>query len=890
MQLDLRKSRSNALVALFVALFFLVSCDSDTSGNGDSPGTENPNGNSSDNFSLSGIVAAASNSIIDSDTNDEFESPVSNSRFSMAQTIISPMMLGGYVNQKGQGPEGNSKASGDVSDIYRFSFPAKSTITLRIADSDKADLDLYAFPSSCTDGTCSSSNCGRDASAIGANAASVLEGQSEQIFNPADTSAEVFIEVCSVNGASNYTLVTGTLAESSLDVLSMDKDFIPGEILVRFKDSTKDVNNSLITRDGLVGYRGLHKKGGSANRTILLDMGQLENREKVLRKVASKSAVDKRAIVARLGEEVLAKWDTLQAISALRKQEDILFAEPNYLYKLHAVPNDGAYPIQWHYPMINLPAAWDITTGDSSVIVAVIDSGVLLDHPDITEKLVPGFDFLANPENSRDGDGIDSNPNDNGDLGFGERSVFHGSHVAGTIAARTNDGGDNVAGVSWESLIMPLRACGTLGCSEYAIIQSMRYAAGLENDSGTVPEKTADIINLSLGGPGANKSSSQLFQDVFDSGIIIIASAGNGGSNVANFPASYGGVVSVSAVDINRNLATYSDYGEFIDITGPGGDQATGDTNGDGYADLVLSVGGDDSSLPVKFSYPFYQGTSMSAPHVAGVAALMKAANSNLTSQQFDSLLQKGSLTDDLGVTGRDDQFGFGLINAFKAVNAAQNVTLTTPLLSVNPKSISFGALSNRSISVTNAGGGDLNNVTVSPVLTDGVLAVTADSTDSNGLGSYTVHLDRGQLAAGNYSREITVSSSDGQLTVPVQFQVGGITESNVGRQYMLLIDPSTNKVLQTVTAVANKGEYEFRFEDIAKGEYFLISGSDMDNDGTVCDRGESCGRYPFNSLLETILIDKNVQGIEMTSVFDVEIETENTTYLKRKVDLIDSK
>ena len=216
--------------------------------------------------------------------------------------------------------------------------------------------------------------------------------------------------------------------------------------------------------------------------------------------------------------------------------------------------------------------------------------------------------------NAGDGGGIDPNPNDPGTSG--QRSVFHGTHVAGTIGAASNNG-QGVAGVGWNVRLMPLRVCGTLGCSVFDQIEAMRYAAGLSNSSGRVANPRADIINMSLGGPGFSVAAQNAVNAVRAAGVIVVAAAGNDASSQALYPASYNGVVSVSAVGPNRSITSYSSFGSAIDVAAPGGN-LTSDLNGDGYGDGVLSPHADDSSGRLEYEYLFLEGTSMAAPHVAG--------------------------------------------------------------------------------------------------------------------------------------------------------------------------------------------------------------------------------------------------------------------------------
>ena len=476
------------------------------------------------------------------------------------------------------------------------------------------------------------------------------------------------------------------------------------------------------------------------------------------------------------------KYATRAMTEALSLDPRAKLAEPNYLRHPHAVPNDEFYPRQWHYPAINLPLAWDITTSDPSVIVAVVDTGVLLSHPDLDGQLVAGFDFIADANRARDGDGRDPDPTDAGDLAFGGSSSFHGTHVAGIIAAESNTDPNapsaGVAGVAWGARIMPLRALGVDGGTSFDVIEAIRWAAGLDNASSTVPTEPADIINLSLGGGAASVSEQDAINEVRAAGVIVIASAGNDASTVPSYPAAYDGVVSVSATTIqNSAVAPYSNSGATIDVAAPGGSSIT-DVNGDGIGDGVFSTVGDDSDpFNLQFGYTALQGTSMAAPHVAGVVALMKTVHPLLTPDEFDTALAAGDLTDDLGVPGRDDQYGHGLINAHKAVLAALALASGQtsdpgPILSLSASTLVFGSApinqEQQTLTLANVGTGVVSLQNIST--TAAWLSVAPDVVDGAGMGSYTVTVNRTSLVDGSYNTtiDITTDATNPSATVTV--------------------------------------------------------------------------------------------------------------------------
>ena len=566
-----------------------------------------------------------------------------------------------------------------------------------------------------------------------------------------------------------------------------------------------------------------------------------------------------------LSSDQLDRDQTLIALKALRARPEVASVSLNTIVRPSFVPNDQYYTLQWHYPLINLPQAWDIATGDPSVIVAVVDTGVRLDHPDLQGQLVPGYDMISDSSRARDGNGIDPDPNDPGDLGLGTGSSFHGTHVAGTIAAATNNG-IGVAGVAFGARVMPVRVLGKNGGTLYDVMQGVRFAAGLANDSGTVPAQRADIINLSLGGGGFDQGFQNVFDAVRAAGVIVVAAAGNESTSAPSFPASYAGVVSVAAVDLNRAPAPYSNFGATVDVAAPGGDTSV-DRNGDSYADGVLSTLADDSGPALSFVYAFYQGTSMATPHVAGVFALMRSVAPSLTPAQIDTLLASGSLTQDLGPLGRDDQTGWGLIDARAAVLAAGAPDTTPAALSITPSGLNFGVvLDDLGFLLANASSDPL---TVSSVTDDAPwLTVTPDVVDGNGLGTYRATVDKSGLADGTYSATITVVSSAGTSSIPVVMRVGGQTSSDAGFHYVLLVDADALVPIDEVEVSAVNGTYPYAFQNVPPGNYVVVAGSDLDDDGVICDGGEACGSYPTLDLPAPIALDHDVNDADFDTAF----------------------
>ena len=390
------------------------------------------------------------------------------------------------------------------------------------------------------------------------------------------------------------------------------------------------------------------------------------------------------AHVLRLPERLpLAQVERIAArLSALPEVE---YAEPDYIMLPMLVPNDPQYSSQWHYYEtygINLPQAWNITTGNASTVVAVIDTGHR-PHVDLASRIVGGYDFITNVQVANDGDGRDSNPQDPGDWitaaesssGYfagcpATNSSWHGTHVAGTIGAVTNNS-QGVAGVNWQAKLLTVRVLGKCGGSTADIADGMRWAAGLPVTG--VPPNTnpAKVLNLSLGGPSATCPTT--FQSAINAvngaGGIVVVAAGNSNVNASGAtPANCSGVITVGATNRSGVRASYSNYGSVVDVSAPGGQTFPTSSNG------VLSTLNAGTTNPGADNYVFYQGTSMAAPHVAGVASLMVGLNPTLSWSQVETILKNTAKPFGPGHTCTGlTTCGAGIVNAHAALLAVQS-------------------------------------------------------------------------------------------------------------------------------------------------------------------------------------------------------------------------
>ncbi len=324
--------------------------------------------------------------------------------------------------------------------------------------------------------------------------------------------------------------------------------------------------------------------------------------------------------------------DPVRAADDFGRNPLVRHAEPNWVgrvtegseVRVSRIPNDPNLSRQWAIEAMGLPYAWDKTTGSSRVTVAVIDTGVQADHPDLAGNIASGHDFYNNTSRVTDHNG-------------------HGTHVAGIIGAVTNNS-LGISGINWDVSIMALKAAddsgaGYLSLSE--IIEALHYAA----DNG------ADVVNMSFQIGGASSGEDffmeQAIEYAYNKGVTMIAAAGNEGQGWLAYPARHSKVIAVSAIGPDLNRASWSNYGSSIDVAAPG--------------DSIVST------WPMN-TFASASGTSMAAPQVAGVAALLIAQGVR-GPENIRRILHNTAM--DLGTPGYDDAYGWGLVNAHAAVNGA---------------------------------------------------------------------------------------------------------------------------------------------------------------------------------------------------------------------------
>jgi serine protease len=532
------------------------------------------------------------------------------------------------------------------------------------------------------------------------------------------------------------------------------------------------------------------------------------------------------AYVVKLDQPL--KLSEARVISARLMHNDpsIEYAEPDImLHPLTTTPTDPGYTTQWHYFApngtyngittkggANLPNVWDFNKGLASITVAVIDTGYR-QHVDFGPVL-QGYDFITDATRANDGGGRDSDAQDPGDWvaanecyagSPASNSSWHGTHVTGTIAALMNNG-QGGTGVAPNVKILPVRVLGKCGGLLSDIADGMRWAAGLSVPLAPANANPAHVQNLSLGGAGACGSTFQTaVTNIVNAGKVVVAATGNGGTTSVGTPANCSGVIAVTAHAIDGDKASYADVGTETAISAPGGGcgaLAGGCSPGvSANGPLVYSTLNSGLTTPVADSYGFYLGTSMAAPHVAGVVALMFSARSNLTPAQIRSYLTGAESVRPFPpgtycTTGSGSgKCGAGLLDAQLAVAAIPTtpptVTITNPSQVVLPASTVL-----LSGTATPAGGSTISTYSWAQVTGASVGTIT---NSDQATASFTAP------ATGTYSFELTVTDTSGltgKATATVRVNSPPVLNA-VGTQYVL---PGSTLTF-TVTATDADGD-----------------------------------------------------------------------------------
>ena len=439
------------------------------------------------------------------------------------------------------------------------------------------------------------------------------------------------------------------------------------------------------------------------------------------------------------------KLDRVEAEALMRSiaaNPAVEYVEVDKLNKPIFTPNDTRFSEQFGFGTgnggIRATEAWDITSG-AGTVVAVLDTGIT-NHSDLNANVLPGYDFIIDTTVSNDGNGRDSDPSDPGDWvsanqcggsHAAQSSSWHGTHVAGTVAAVTNNA-KGVAGTAYGAKVVPVRVLGTCGGYDSDIADAIIWASGGTVSGVPANANPAEVINLSLGGSGACGTTSQnAINSAVSRGTTLVIAAGNSNTNVSNAsPANCNNVVAVASVTSTGARSSFSNYGALIDVAAPGSS--------------ILSTLNSGSTTPGSETYASYSGTSMATPHVAGVVALIQSVSATpKTPAQVEALLKSSARA---FPSNPSQPIGSGIVNAKAAVDAA--------------------------------GGGGGGNTAPSANFTSSVSGLTVQFTDTStdsdgtiasrswnfgdGTSSTSANPSKTYSAAGTYTVTLTVTDDDG--------------------------------------------------------------------------------------------------------------------------------
>lgn len=487
-------------------------------------------------------------------------------------------------------------------------------------------------------------------------------------------------------------------------------------------------------------------------------------------------------------------------------------------------PNDSFFVKneQFNLTLTNFPGAWNITNGSDDVHIAVVDTGMMIKHPDLAPRVSQfGYDFISDPKSAGDGTGIDADPSEPAEFDI---YFFHGTYVGGIATAVTNNS-IGIAGGTWKGKVIPIRVFGALGGTSYDRVQAYRYLAGVKNDSGRIlaEKDRPKVINLSFAIPIPTAAEHAEIRRLYDQNVKMVAAIDNQGLDPAPplYPAAWPEVLCCGAVDEKLVRTTYSNAADYLDICAPGG-TALGGPKG------VVTTWALRQNGKLTYVYNSFLGTSVATPAVTAALALMEAVHPGLEPELARRILAE--TCKDLGAIGRDRYYGHGLLQADAAVRRAVELN-KEPVLALSPQSLRFGdSQSSASLSISNNGGRLLEDFSIE-AMAGGSGAVSFDIPE-NAPADLLATLTRDMSLVGNHQESFLLRSNGGQLSFDLSW-----------RRPIPIAPPSFEVWLsrdgRLVDKTRSATDGSFVFEGLAAGTYYLEAGVDRDSNGRLGDPQE---------------------------------------------------
>ena len=794
-----------------------------------------------DTYKLSGTAYASRYMVLDSDVPNTAWYSSSSNEYGSAQVVQNPVTIVGHT---GNDTDEDGNNTTDSYDLYQLTLTNNMYVNLEVSEyeADVKDLDLYLFN---TDGTAFTNW----------QYATGSREWDETIDLP--SSGTILIQVNPVNGSSRYKLTIGqrVVPSSSIDYNNFKHTFIPNELIKIEPFDVKPDDNDLIktTRtEELYVEVDARRPSGEVENNILLEFDI--DRARQIQGIKDIDTKDERLVISEKQKEYLYHWRLIQKLES--KYPEIDFGFNFSVFSTANFSKDPDYWRQWNFPAISAEAGLNAVGQETKdIVVAVLDTGSPPTNSAAwaaTNFISGGIDFISMDTDPTDPDsfGAYTNPK------TGRLANSHGTHVASTIGAKNNGADVNGFGIK----VLPIKVLGDLvvgqGGSLDALINGINYASGIltySNVSIPASEGPVKVINMSLGADYATSCPSTLqtaINNAVAQGITVVASAGNsalknpGGSN---WPALCDNVISVANVTQNFDRRLDSDYNSTVDIAAPGTDIYAWDKSNRIYA---------------------LSGTSMAAPIVSGVIANMYSLDSGLTPAEINTYIVNDSFTYDLGSSGRDNEFGHGIIDFAKSANSViTGEGLTKSYAYVNPGLIDYG-FNTTSINI------ELNKVGSSSLSVSGLSAdnptglTYSSSVNSEGYGTYTLSLDRSNYPNGQFENVLYFNMSDGTSpAVGIRFGKGSLpNRADLGKVYIALVNSSGNLVASGDLDLDGSLVFE-TVGEVPIDDYWYVISTDIDNDGGICNSGEICEIYPTSDSSDYYIsiVDADVTGDAVT-------------------------